>query len=183
MQVERTDTIVPMTLAVTGNSGPETGLSIVVAVRDTRNGDYLDFSDSTFKAAGWTTKQAALTELGGGFYNRNLDLTGITNLNTNTKHLGLEFEVLTAGKTAVAADFLTIRESVYDVPAALLAKIVDGTITVQTVLARCNSWVRGLISLDTVSAAPDTDVEYYAEDGTTKLFENRKSSANRTPQP
>ena len=172
-----------MTVAVTGNAGPETGLAVVVALRDTLSSDYLDFSDNTFKAAGWTTKKAALTELGNGFYNRNLDLTGITNLNSSTKHLGLEFEVTTVGKLAVVADYVTLRSSLYDVPAALLAKVVDGTVTVQTIFARCNSWVRGLINLDTISAAPDTDVEYFAEDGLTKLFENRKSPSTRTPQP
>jgi len=181
MQVERTDTLVPLTLAVSSQSGPETGLATVVAVRDTLNGDYLDFSDLTFKASP-TIKKTPLVELGNGFYNKDLDLTSITNLPTGTRHLGLEFEITTSGKQSVTSEILTLRASLYDIPAALLAKIVDGAVTVQTLFARTNAYIRGKILLDTVSAAPDTDVEYYAENNTTKLFENRKAPTDRTPQ-
>lgn len=182
MQVERTDNLVPLTLAVNGQSGPETGLTTVVAIRDTLSGWYLDFSDQTFKAAGWTTKKAAMTELGNGFYNRDLDLTLITNLNSSTRHLGIEYEVTTIGKQSIVAENITLRDSLYDIPTTLLGRIIDGSITFQTILARVNSYVRGLVVLDTVGAAPDTDVEYYAEDNTTKLFENRKAPDQRTPQ-
>ena len=182
MQVERTDNLVPLTLAVNGQSGPETGLTTVVAIRDTLSGWYLDFSDQTFKGAGWTTKKAAMVELGNGFYSRNVDLTAITNLNSSTRHLGIEYEVTTLGKQSIVAETITLQDSLYDIPSALLSKLIDGAITVQTVFARVNSYIRGLVVLDTVGAAPDTDVEYYAEDNATKLFENRKSPTQRTPQ-
>ncbi len=59
----------PLILAVNGFGGGITGLSPVVAIRDTSTvGLYLDFSDLTFKTSGWTTRQAAMTEVGDGRY-------------------------------------------------------------------------------------------------------------------
>lgn len=59
----------PLTLVVNGVSGGVTGLSPVVAIRDALTVDsYLDFADLMFKTSGWTTRQAALAEVGEGRY-------------------------------------------------------------------------------------------------------------------
>ncbi len=59
----------PLQLAVNGFGGGITGLSPVVAIRSAlTSGSYLDFSDLAFKTSGWTTRQAALTEVGDGRY-------------------------------------------------------------------------------------------------------------------
>lgn len=59
----------PLQLAVNGFSGGVTGLSPVVAIRSAlTSGSYLDFADLAFKASGWTTRQAAMTEVGDGRY-------------------------------------------------------------------------------------------------------------------
>ena len=83
IKARRTSTATPLEFSLTGN-GPVTGATVVVAVRDGQSSvalpSYLDFDDDEFKTAGWTTRQAALTELGGGFYARALDINAITNL-------------------------------------------------------------------------------------------------------
>ncbi len=59
----------PLSIAVNGFSGGITGLSPVVAIRDALSvGSYIDFTDLTFKTFGWTTRQAGMTEVGGGRY-------------------------------------------------------------------------------------------------------------------
>ncbi len=59
----------PLQFAVNGFSGGITGLSPVVAIRDALTvGSYIDVADLTFKTSGWTTRQAAMTEVGGGRY-------------------------------------------------------------------------------------------------------------------
>ena len=69
---------VPLFLTISRSStGGIPGLSPTVEVRRTSDGSYLDFADSTFKVAGWTTKQGALVDLGGGCYQRTLDLAAI----------------------------------------------------------------------------------------------------------
>ena len=66
--------VVPLALTVNSRGGV-TGLSPTVAVR--RGTDYLDWNDSTFKAAGWTERDRVLTEVGGGHYTTDLDLNAI----------------------------------------------------------------------------------------------------------
>lgn len=59
----------PLVLAVNGFGGGVTGLSPVVAIRSAMTSNlYLDFADLNFKASGWTTRQAAMTEVGDGRY-------------------------------------------------------------------------------------------------------------------
>ena len=56
---------------------------------------YLDFDDLTFKASGWTTKRASLTDIGGGIYAGApvVDLGSVTNLPGSTRSLAAEYEV------------------------------------------------------------------------------------------
>lgn len=80
--VERDGTL-PLELLVTSGGAGVTGLSPVAAVRDAAtDGSYLDFADGTFKASGWTTRQAALTEISAanapGKYVRRVALSGVT---------------------------------------------------------------------------------------------------------
>lgn len=67
----------------------ETGLGdVVVNVRRRSNGNYLDWSDDTFKAAGWTTKNGAMAEIGStGQYELTLDLSVITNLTADDQYV------------------------------------------------------------------------------------------------
>jgi hypothetical protein len=60
----------------------ETGLSnVLVNVRRRSDGFYLDWADDTFKASGWTTQNAAMTEVGStGQYERALLLSNVLNL-------------------------------------------------------------------------------------------------------
>ena len=69
--------IIPLFLTVSkAGLGGITGLSPTVQLRRSSDGYYLDFSDSTFKASGWVTRYATMTDLGDGDYQR------IVNLNT-----------------------------------------------------------------------------------------------------
>jgi hypothetical protein len=76
--VEALDTI-PLTLTVTKSGvGGVTGLSPVVALRDAQTfNSYLDWADNIFKTSGWTMREALLSEVGGGHYERHLDLPSI----------------------------------------------------------------------------------------------------------
>jgi len=120
-QAERTDTNVPITFVI--NTGT-TGLTVTVRIRD---GDtttsYLDFADSTFKAAGWTTQNASLVDLGSGFYalSGGLSMAAMTNLPAATHVLILEF-LISGTYNGSALDMIQIRESVHDVPLATLIR-------------------------------------------------------------
>jgi len=114
-QAERTDTNVPITFVI--NTGT-TGLTVTVRVRD---GDtinsYLDFSDSTFKTAGWTTQNASLSDLSDGFYalSGGLSMAAMTNLPAATNVLILEY-IITGAYSGSALDMIQVRASVHDVP-------------------------------------------------------------------
>lgn len=102
----------PLSLAVSNESGPVTGLTATVAVRrgETSN-SYLDFADLAFKTAGWTTKNQALAEVGGGVYalTSALNLATITNLAGSTRILFAEFTV-SGSVDAVAVDTIQIDD-------------------------------------------------------------------------
>ena len=76
---QATDTAVPLDLTITAEGvGGVTGKSPTVAIRDaTTTTDYLDWTDSTFKAAGWTNKYGTMTEIERGHYQRSLDATAV----------------------------------------------------------------------------------------------------------
>ena len=83
-----------------------------------------------------------------------------------------------ATQAAIAA---LSNPTVAAIVAGILGGIVDGTVDVQEVLLRTNAFVRGKVVRDDVSVTT-IDVEYYEEDSTTIAFENRKTTALRTPQ-
>lgn len=89
------------------------------------------------------------------------------------------------GYTAARALLLdNLDAAISAIPADIFAEVVDGAVTVQDVLQRINAWVRGRVVLDDVNPpAGEIDLEYYAENGTTKLFENRKTDTERQVQP
>ncbi len=59
----------PVQISVNGFAGGISGLSPLFAIRDGLTTDsFIDFNDLTFKTAGWTTKQAAMTDQGDGHY-------------------------------------------------------------------------------------------------------------------
>ncbi len=76
-----TNTALALVLTVASGGTGVTGLSITVRLRDgeTTN-SYLDFADNTFKTSGWTTQDAALSEIGDGHYQRTLDVSAIVGL-------------------------------------------------------------------------------------------------------
>jgi len=129
---ERTATDIDLTLSVSRNGGVA-GLTAVVAIRDgdTPN-SYLDFADQTFKTSGWTTRQAAMTDLGGGHYRRALDLTAMINLPAGTEELVAEYETtgsvasVTHDKIQIVTSFLTLAT------AAALATVQADTDDIQT---------------------------------------------------
>lgn len=66
-----------LTITQAGQGGVA-GKSPTVALRDDATDDFLDFADNTFKGAGWTTKDQALTDMSGGHYKHSLDLSLIS---------------------------------------------------------------------------------------------------------
>ncbi len=157
IKTRRTETTAPLTLSITRN-GPVVGATAVVAVRDGDTPDsYLDFADDTFKVAGHTTRQAALADIGGGFYHRALDVNAITNLPAPTDVLVVEYEVTApANALGVAGpDILLLEEFVDDVPAA-----VDTTLSASH---GATSWLSA-VGFSTHSAA-DVDTVLVAAHG------------------
>lgn len=123
--VEAADTI-PLTLTVTkAGVGGVTGLSPVVALRDAQTfNSYLDWADSTFKTSGWTTKEAALSEVGGGHYERHLDLSSIGAASGNI--YTAEYKVDSADVKGVDADNIFVVSQRDDL--VLLRKMVTNRI-------------------------------------------------------
>jgi hypothetical protein len=130
MQAERTDTAVPVDLMV-NRAGGVAGLTVVVAVRDGQSAtSYLDFNDDTFKAAGWTTRQAAMADLGSGLYRLagGLDVDAITNLPGATNNLILEYDI-SGASPGVALETLQLVTSAHDVPAGVWGKSLAGFVS------------------------------------------------------
>lgn len=144
--VERTETEVELIAVVNKNSGPVTGATVVVAIRDGETANsWLDFADGVFKTSGWTTRQASVAEvsssLAPGIYRRELDLTAIT-LPSASDHLVAEYsvtspvnfptdvdyiELVTSLKTlATAAALATVQADTDDIQARLPATLVGG---------------------------------------------------------
>lgn len=74
--------VIPLDLTIEKEGvGGLLGLAPTVRLRDgTTASSYMDFSDNTFKIAGWTTQSASLSEVGRGQYTRALDLALIAGL-------------------------------------------------------------------------------------------------------
>ena len=72
---ESSDTSIPLNLTLEQEGvGGITGKAPTVALRDgSTTNSYFDWSDNTFKTAGWTTKDAPMTEIGNGHYTRILN--------------------------------------------------------------------------------------------------------------
>lgn len=79
-QVETSDTAIPLDLLVTDAGSGVTGLSPTVKLRRVATGaaQYLDWADMTFKTSGWTTLNGAMTEIGGGLYERIFSLAALS---------------------------------------------------------------------------------------------------------
>jgi hypothetical protein len=142
----RTETEVPITLTLS-KSGPVTGATAVYSVRDGDVEDsWLDFNDMTFKAAGWTTLQSALTEstIQDGLYTANpgLDLTAITNLSANTKHLIVVYEV-----TAPALVASTTMDMIF----------IDDTETNLTADHGAGSWQQSVVTGAALNTVANSD--------------------------
>ena len=128
LTVERSATA-ELALTVSQNGGVS-GLAAVVAVRD--GASYLDWFDMTFKAAGWTTRQAAMSEIGDGHYRHSLDLAAITNLPSATVALSAEYAT-TGAVAASAHDLLLLVASFLDLPtAAAVASVQADADDIQT---------------------------------------------------
>ena len=163
--VERTETNVPLTLAVTRGNGGVSGLTVNVVIRDgATNNSYLDFSDGVFKTVGWTQKQLPLTDLGGGFYANQFDLSLTV---SPPNHLIAEYD----SSRGVTSDCILVKKTVYDE----LGESVDGVITVRDSLANTNAMARGKIIRTSDDFAHRNDAD------TATLFTNRKTNTERTP--
>ena len=114
---------VPLTLNVSRqNTGGLTGLSPTVALRDVLvPGAYLDWSDSTFKTAGWVTKYAPMAEVERGNYQQILNLTAVGASAGNV--YSAEFNVVSGASTGSANDTVYVVQVQEDV--GLLRKMMD----------------------------------------------------------
>jgi hypothetical protein len=112
----RDSTDIGLSVAVSPTSRTVTG--VVVAIRDESRTQtppfYLDFADNTFKQAGWTTRQAALTSLGDNFFSLDggFDLAA-TDFPATSISLAAEYEATTTGPPRVytAVDQILMAES------------------------------------------------------------------------
>lgn len=133
VQALPTDTAFPLVLTLTSG---DTGLSPVVALRQGAN--WLDFSDFTFKPSGWTTRQAAQTEvsdtLAPGQYEYALD---VSQLNAAVGDVFMvEYEItgslyvsdmLVIADAGVSLDTTAIINAINAQTVALLAVYEPGT--------------------------------------------------------
>ncbi len=79
--LEKSAAAAPLSLTVVLDGAGITGLLPTVALRDAETtSSYLDFADGIFKTAGWTLKTAPMTEIGGGLYQRSLNVAAIASL-------------------------------------------------------------------------------------------------------
>lgn len=129
LSVDLGETSAPASLAViTSSSGVVTGLSPVCRVRRSESAEYLDFSDDTFKASGWTTKTTAMTEAETGVYlvTGGIDISAITNLSSTTS-LIFEYQFVHLTNTFVSTDLVSLEGHKSDLAANLTAINNNGT--------------------------------------------------------
>ncbi len=108
--IDTATTNFPLFLSIVqeGVGGVE-GQAPTVALRDGATVDsYLDFNDNTFKTSGWVLQHAPLTEVGGGHYQRALNVNAL-NRPANTV-LVAEYSVDNGAIVGVAADLLILVE-------------------------------------------------------------------------
>ena len=107
LNVEQSATAVPLVFVIDGPSGGIGGLTPTVAVRDGSTTDsYLDWSDNTFKTSGWTLKNAPMTEITAGIYQRSLDILAL--LKDAGFTMVAEYAVSDPAASGVDTDVLTI---------------------------------------------------------------------------
>ncbi len=120
--IELTDTVVALDAQL--NNG-RTGATVIVAVREADTTDsWLDFNDNTFKTAGWTTRQAAMTEISAanvpGLYRTAIDITALSPARVAGDRLVVEFDASAVGPPLQVhgIDQLSLVETIYDVASA-----------------------------------------------------------------
>lgn len=90
-----------------------------------------------------------------------------------------DIDSLAAGMAAdialLSLDVAAVNTAVAGVDEAVIAKTVDGGVTVAEALKRLNAWAAGKI------VVTGNDVVYYAADGVTPIIRNIKGATQRTP--
>lgn len=112
--------VAPLSLSVTEDGAGIEGLAPTVALRDVATGAYFDFADASFKSSGWGTRDASLTELGRGRYERPIALASIPALLPG-QLLSAEFRADYGGRSGDAFELLEI--SATDDAVLLLRKL------------------------------------------------------------
>ena len=116
--------VLPLSLNVSRDGvGGETGLACTVSVRvaSTVN-QFLDFSDATFKTSGWTMKEVALSEVGGGEYvSTALNVAAVTNLPAVPTTLVAQYKITTPGSEATANETIQVDDDLADIAANLVS--------------------------------------------------------------
>jgi len=140
--------VAPMVLTVTrSGTGGISGLSPTVAFRKAATtNEYLDWNDLTFKTVGWTIKNASMIEIGGGHYQRRLDLTTISAADGD--QYVAEYDVPNVGSQGVDSDVFIIEDAAQDTE--FMRKMVTNRI-------------------EQTSGNPGI-LELYDDDGTTVLY-------------
>lgn len=135
---EKQETEAPLILTIDQEgSGGLTGQTPTVALRDATTLDmYLDWSDFTFKNAGWTTKYQSLSEVERGHYTLLLN-PSITTSFTVGMMLAAEYHLDAAGLLkGDDHDLLLFVESIIEIPtdtAALIAALPIGLTPAQAI--------------------------------------------------
>jgi hypothetical protein len=108
------DDEIPLELCVSKiNVGGIPGLTCTVAIRlSPTSNSYLDWSDNTFKTAGWTIKFQPMNDLGTGMYQAILNVAalGFTPLMGLPQKLIAEYNSSGAGTSGLASDTLYVSE-------------------------------------------------------------------------
>lgn len=114
IEADYNDDSVPLELVVDRiGVGGVPGLACTVAVRlSPTTNSYLDWSDNTFKVAGWGVKDQPMTDLGNGIYQQILNVAalGFTPLTGLPQKLIAEYTSPGAGTSGIASDTLYVSE-------------------------------------------------------------------------
>ena len=155
MRAPRT-TACPLVVTVAGTS--VTGLSLVVAIRDSATlNSYLDFADSTFKTAGWTTREAALQEVGAGTYQRLFNASA-TNLPSTSKSVVAEYRILTVPASGVSEVIELEDTDLSGDIAALTAAVASNTVAIGGIATDVDAVQLGVGVLQTQVTNIDGDI-------------------------
>lgn len=174
IQLTAGDTYIPLVPVLDASGQPLTGYTSIRCYVMRDNGDQYDFNDSTFKASGWTTRLATMTQVdatiaaGWYKYGAGFDTTGLA----NGRYVITYVDAGTSAYGLPSTEYVQVQSWVATLITALLATDISGATDAKTLAGAITRLRRWLTWTSATPTKKRLDVsgqvyEVYLDDGTT----------------